>query len=293
VNRIDPPDFIDDDAVIDAVSLNNLLKSYPDLQQHVPAIKAGYAQYKAAAGNALTIQKVVLPKAIEGHLKDLYTSAPTDLTFIGEIREESDPDCCPMCGSFHSGTLDHVMPKGQYASFAIFGRNLVPACRCNTKRSSRTVGLNPGERVLHPYFDDILQERLIAARFEDLGAVPKVTLRLLADMNDPLFPAIRFHIDNVVRKTTILGATRKYWNKMVRQPSVAASELRHDPASRAELKAILEFELSRQDITYGSKNNWRSIFLSGLLDDTVLDWLFAAFGRPGRSADGPLLDGII
>ncbi|RVI51052.1 hypothetical protein CN115_25205 [Sinorhizobium meliloti] len=272
--------------------MNELLKSYPHLQQHVPAIKAGYVQYIAADGNVRTINKVPLPKPIEDYLKDLYGSPPGDIAHIGGIREESDPDCCPMCGSFHSGTLDHVMPKAQYASFAIFGRNLVPACKCNTKRTSSIIGANEGERILHPYFDDILSERLIAAQFEDLGSVPRVTLRLLVEPNSLHYAAVCFHIDNVVRRTSILSHISKSWKKMLRRPSVAAAELRHDPPSLAVLREILAFELSRQDDTHGSKNNWQSVFISGLLEAHVLDWLLAAFRRAGRNPDGPLIANI-
>lgn len=292
MNRLDPPDFFNDDAALDALSLNNLLKSYPHLQQHVPAIKAGYAQYIAANGNVSAINKVALPGPIEGYLKDLYGSPSGDIAHIGEIREESDPDCCPMCGSFHSGTLDHVMPKAQYASFAIFGRNLVPACKCNTKRTSNIIGAGAGERILHPYFDDILRERLIAAHFEDLGPVPRVTLRILLDANSPHYAAVCFHINNVVKRTSILRHMSKSWKKMLRHPSVAAAELRHDPTSPAALREILEFELSRQDNTHGGRNNWQSVFIAGLLEVHVLDWLFAAFGRPGRGPDAPLLANI-
>ena len=45
--------------------------------------------------------------------------------------------------------------------------------------------------------------------------------------------------------------------------------------------------------THGSKNNWRSVFIAGLLENPVLDWLIAAFQRPNYQPDGPLLDGIV
>jgi len=50
--------------------------------------------------------------------------------------------------------------KTDFPAFAIFGRNLVPACKCNSKRSTLLIGPNPGERILHPYYDDVLGERL-------------------------------------------------------------------------------------------------------------------------------------
>jgi hypothetical protein len=293
MNRLDPPDLFDDDAALDALSLNKRLKCYPQLQPHVAAIKAGYQQYVAASGNATTVVNVPLPPAIQRHLKSLYASPPGDLAYIDYLREETDADCCPMCGSFHSGTLDHVLPKTDYPVFAIFSRNLVPACKCNSKRTTLLVGPNPGERILHPYFDDILRERLFVARFDDLGRAPRITLRLLLDAHDPNFAAVRFHIANVVARTSILRHTRSSWTNLLRRPSLTAAELRNAPASRQELRDILSYELGRQDDTHGSRNNWLSVFISGLLDDHVLDWLFAAFQRPGWKVDGPLVDGIV
>jgi len=293
MNRLDPPDIFDDDAALDALSLNKRLKCYPQLQAHVAAIKAGYQQYVAANGNATMVNNVPLPAVIRGHLKALYASPPADIAYIDQIREESDVDCCPMCGSFHSGTLDHLLPKTHYAVFAIFSCNLVPACKCNSKRTALLVGPNPGERILHPYFDDILRERLFVARFDDLGPVPRITLRLLLDAHDPDIAAVRFHMANVVERTSILRHIRSSWTNLLRRPSLTAAELRNAPASRQELLDILSYELDRQDDTHRSKNNWLSVFLSGLLDEHVLDWLFAAFQRPGWQVDGPLVEGIV
>lgn len=294
MNRLNPPAFFDDGVALDALSLNNRLKCYPELQAHVATIKAGYQQYVSANGNATVVKRVPLPVTIEKHLKALYASPPTDISYIDQIRDESDVDCCPMCGSFHSGTLDHVFPKASYAAFAIFGCNLVPACnKCNSKRTMLLVGHNPGERVLHPYFDDILRERLFVARFDDLGQAPRITLRLLLDAHNPNFAAVRFHMANVVERTSILRHIRKSWTNMLRRPSLTATELRNAPASCQALRDILSNELDRQDDTHGSRNNWLSVFISGLLDDHVLSWLFDAFHRPEWRVDGPLVDHIV
>ena len=292
MNRLDPPDYCDDDAALDALKLNKRLKCYPALGPQVPAIKGAYAQYAAASGNAHIVANVALPDPIEAQLKALYASPSKELKHINRIREDSDANCCPMCGSFHSGTLDHLLPKSDYPVFAIFGRNLVPACKCNSKRSDRLTG-GAGERILHPYFDDVLRERLFTAHFEDLGPVPRITLRPLLGTTHPQAAAVLFHIANVVERTSILRHLRANWAKMLRRPSIAAAELCTAPTSRKTLVDIIPFELDRQDVTHASRNNWQSAFLAGLLDDPVLDWLFIAFGRPGREPDGPLIDGIV
>lgn len=293
MNRLDPPDYFDDAAALDAMASNTRLGCYPHLAAQVPAIKAGYLQYVAASGNAHNIANVALPVLIQAQLKGLYASPSKELPHIDRIREESDANCCPMCGSFHSGTLDHLLPKKEYPVFAIFGRNLVPACKCNSKRTNQLTGTNLSERILHPYFDDILRERLFVAHFEDFGLAPRITLRSVLDPAGPDAAAVRFHIRNVVERTSILRYLRTSWNNLLRRPSLAAADLRDAPATRQMLLNILTAELDRQDDTYGSRNNWRSVFLSGLLNDPLLDWLFVAFQRPGREADGPLVEGLV
>ena len=293
MNRLDPPDYFDDAAALDALALNTRLKCYPHLAAQIPAIKGAYVQYVAASGNAHGIANVALPDPIQAQLKSLYASPSKELPHIDRIREESDVNCCPMCGSFHSGTLDHLLPKTEYPVFAIFGRNLVPACLCNSKRTNQLTGANQSQRILHPYFDDILRERLFVAHFDDLGLAPKITLRRVLDPADPHAPAVRFHVTNVVERTSILRHLRTSWTNLLRRPSLAAAELRDAPTSREALEGILTAELDRQDDTYGSRNNWRSVFLAGLLDAPVLDWLFAAFQGPAREADGPLFKGLV
>jgi hypothetical protein len=293
MNRLDPSEDFDDAGALDALGLNTRLKSYPDFATEIPALKAGYIQYAAASGNAHAILKVPLPDAIQAQLKSLYVSPSNELPHINRMRAESDANCCPMCGSFHSGTLDHLLPKTDYPEFAIFGRNLVPACKCNSKRSTLLIGPNPGERILHPYYDDILGERLFVARFDDPGSVPRITLRPLLEPHDPNHKGVRFHMANIVERTSIMRYLKRSWMDMLRRPSLTAAELRNAPAIRQDLEDILALELDRQDDTHGSKNNWRSVFIAGLLDDPVLDWLIAAFQRPNYKPDGPLLDGIV
>ena len=292
MNRLNPPDYCNDDAALDALKQNKRLKCYPTLGPQVPAIKGAYAQYVAARGNAHSVTNVALPESVEKQLRALYKYPSKQLQHINCIREESDANCCPMCGSFHSGTLDHLLPKSDHPVFAIFSRNLVPACKCNSTRTDRLTG-SASERILHPYFDDVLRERLFTARFEELGPVPRITLRPLLDSAHPEAAAVLFHIANVVEQTSILRHLRTNWNNMMRRPSIAASELRNAPSSRQALVDIIAFELDRQDVTHASRNNWQSVFLAGLLDDPVLDWLYSALGRPGRERDGPLIGDIV
>lgn len=289
MNKLPPPDFFDDHAALQALSENARVSSYPHLQPYVDLMRAGYNQYVAAAGNATMVHPVPMPEEIGDYLLGHYKSPNLDLRHIKEIRNRSEVSTCPMCGSLHSGTLDHLLPKKTFPEFAIFGLNLVPACKCNGLRSTSLIGPNPGERILHPYFDDVLLERLVTVRFTELGPVPIPSLRLLLDADDPHLGSVRFHIENVMARTGVLQFMTKTWAKLIRRPGQLTTDLNENPASRDDLEKILQKELKRLDEFHESKNNWLSMFVFGLLDPDVLDWLYAQFSRPGRQEDGPLL----
>lgn len=291
MNRVERPTFFDDDAALIALSQNQLLGSYPQLQGHVAEIRDAYTQYVAVGGDVSAIAGVTLPPAIGKLLKGHYANPPVDLPYIAKLRDDGRIRTCTMCGSLYGYTLDHVMPKGMNPCFAIFGLNLVPACQCNTLRTNQLIGAAPGERVLHPYFDDIMGERLLAARFEELGPVPRVTIQIILDALHPAHAAVLFHMNNVVARTHVTSWIALEWNKLLLKPGNVIRFLRNDPATRAELVAIIEDERGIVDETLGSKNSWHSILLGGLLDDDVVDWLLASFHRPGRVPNGPLVPG--
>ncbi|ODT47763.1 MAG: hypothetical protein BGO80_13715 [Devosia sp. 63-57] len=96
-------------------------------------------------------------------------------------------------------------------------------------------------------------------------------------------------MDNVVSKTGVLQFVMRTWAKLIRRPGQLSTELAQNPSSKGELRMTLEKELFRLDEFHESRNNWLSIFVCGLLDEDVLEWLYAQFSRPGRFRDDPLL----
>ena len=289
MRRVQRPAFFDDHDALVSLSQNRLAGSYPALQDHVAEIADAYTQYVAVDGDLSSIAGCPLPPEIGTLLKGHYANPTVDLPYISRLRDEGRIRTCTMCGSLYGYTLDHVMPKGTHPCFAIFGLNLVPACQCNSLRTNLLFGAAPGERILHPYFDDILGERLISARFEELGPVPRVTVRVILDAAHPMHAGVQFHLANVVARTHVAAWIAVEWNKLLLKPGNLIRFLRNDPATRADLVAIIENERETVDEALGSRNSWHSILLSGLLEDDVVDWLFAAFHRPGRAPNGPLL----
>lgn len=287
MNKVQLPPY-DDSAAFVSLSNNALLGSYPQLQPLVGMVQAGYAQYLAVNGEPTLVLNPPIGAASATFLKKHYATPPADLAHITEMRDSTEHLLCPMCGSMHSGTLDHYLPKNGFPIFAVFSKNLVPACKCNSKRKETLLGTNPGERVLHPYFDDCLGERLVRARFEDLGAVPKVSLVLMVSNAHPSHSAISFHFRSIVQRSAVKKYLADRWSSLFRKPSLVVRAFAENIATQAEVQAQLEAERDSLDDLHKGKNNWNSIFVNGLLDPIVLAWLAARFATPGRVPDSPL-----
>ncbi|MCG5078680.1 hypothetical protein [Paraburkholderia tagetis] len=288
MNRLHPPE-IDDNEALTKLANNKRVRSFPHLLAELAPIIAGYEQYRAVLGDAHQIANVPLSDEVRGYLKGHYSSPPADLSYIRNLRLDAEQRVCPMCGSMHRGTLDHLMPKEAYTAFAVFSLNLVPACKCNTLRGEVIVGPSAGQRILHPYFDECLSERLIAARFDDLGAIPRISIQLLTPLAHPQHRAIEFHVREIVSNTAILKHLSDRWTHLCDRPQRIVRALAEIPQSEQALREILEKERELTDETRGGKNNWDSVFVTGLLDADVLHWLYLQLSRPGRGPDAPLV----
>lgn len=264
----------DDFENLKQIAANKKLKSFPALSGIVAAVSQSYNHYISLRGDALQIPVAqIVDGALAEEMQKHYKSPPAALSFIAQYRNKSDCLCCPMCGSFAVGTLDHIFPKASYPHFSFFSKNLVPACKCNSLRGTKLLGTQPGQRILHPYFDGCLSKRLVIASFEDLGDVPKIGLKICLGEDDPYFPAVHYHIENVVAQTTILRHISRLWSKLLLRPATVLPTMTLPKQSLANLGKGIEVELARLDDYYESKNNWSSVFLAGLLDAQVLSWL--------------------
>jgi hypothetical protein len=76
-----------------------------------------------------------------------------------ELISASPHGRCPLCGQRYVSTLDHHLPKAHYPSLAVAPLNLIPSCgECNKAKLDITP-LHAVDEMLHPYFDDIDQQR--------------------------------------------------------------------------------------------------------------------------------------
>ncbi|QIK81816.1 hypothetical protein G7069_09540 [Lysobacter sp. HDW10] len=82
---------------------------------------------------------------------------------IYELLRKAPGNICPLCNQRVVSTLDHYLPKGRHPSFAVTPINLVPACKdCNVDSSQKRPN-DAGEQTLHPYFDDVDDQKWLVA----------------------------------------------------------------------------------------------------------------------------------
>lgn len=260
-----PEPNIDDATVINDLAQRERLSSHPMLRDSLNVIVNQYEAYGRVRGDVFNLNApVAIEPALADAMRGHYSNAVNGLEFISAIRENSSPDVCPMCGSFGTSQVDHVAPKEEYPEYSFFSRNLVPACECNIKKGVLYRGVGIGERVLHPYYDDVMRERLMMLSFSGAGDSPDIEIQSL-DLH-AANPAVQFHLTNIIKKTKIKIWAIKQWANSQRTPINMFSGLRyrHGDIDFATLRDLILDELNSADDVYETPNNWKSMFMYGL-----------------------------
>ena len=264
-----PHPDIDDSTILTTLANTPGLGSYPLLRQRLRRISGRYRTYVEAQGNAWEIpslRKSVLPDVLKLALQNHYETPPQAIEFLSPMRSEASPDICSMCGAPKSGTLDHVFPKGKFPEFSFFSRNLVPACDCNTKRGERLKGRKREERVLHPYFDVALKRRLIRASLSAGThgySKPVISLQICVRSSNPVYTAIKYHLENVIERTDVVHYLFQYWKRILRNPEDHL-RLPSGAFTKSQFDQAVREELRRLDRRRSTPNNWESMLLAGL-----------------------------
>lgn len=279
---LDHPAY-DDNDILENLSTNKKLGSYPRLRFVLDNILAQYDKYRANGGNPWQVAALGIADPLKSNLINHYDIPPDDLSYLEIMREQLSPDVCPMCGSFYPATLDHVLPKTNYPEFAFFSQNLVPACFCNQKKGVSHIGANQGERVLHPYFDNFMANRLVRVEILEPFAAPSLSLVTCCG-NIPELPAVNYHLQNVIQRTNIINVMTKRWGNLVREPRRILS-LNEGVINEVEVRTSLHRKLTENDAEYSTPNNWNSFFYAGALESQgVIQWLTVHINKPAANA---------
>ncbi|ELV3465482.1 HNH endonuclease [Enterobacter asburiae] len=287
MNKLKKPIFKDYSA-FRLLSANTRLRYHRELNGQDAFMLEAYKEYVKKKGVPDRRIYGVINADVGEALKYYYKSPGKSLSEIDVIRSQYANSLCPMCGSMHRGTLDHVLPKESYPEFSIFTRNLVPACKCNSFKSN-TIANDEGHRMLHPYFDNILSQRLIRAEFSSLGETPVIDVIVVIDARSADYNNVLYHLDNVVIKNDIKGYLSEQWEMFYLYPELIVRGLNKKLVNYNDVFNLLNEELSLLDEKHKGKNNWNSIFIAGLMQPNVIRWILSELHLGSRNSTGRLI----
>lgn len=287
MNKLNKPIFKDYSA-FKIMSANNELIHHSALVGQDAFMLKAYGEYIKNKGFLNVNACGVLSDNTASALRYYYKNPLKCISIIDAIRSDNANSLCPMCGSMHSGTLDHVLPKEIYPEFAIFTKNLVPACKCNVFKST-TIANAAGHRMLHPYFDTVLTQRLIRAEFTELGRIPMVGVKIIISPSSPDYNNVKYHLESVVIKNGIKGYLSQLWESFYLQPEVVVRGLNNSLITCEDVSRLLTKELMLLDKKHKGKNNWNSVFVAGLIHPDVIKWLLYELHLGSRDSDGCLI----
>lgn len=81
-----------------------------------------------------------------------------------EIMSLAPHGRCPLCAKRYVSTLDHYLAKTVYPILSVVPLNLVPSCAECNKSKLATTFTSAVEQTLHPYFDNIENDRWLYAK---------------------------------------------------------------------------------------------------------------------------------
>lgn len=181
---------------------------------------------------------------------------------------------------FTASQLDHYLTKKKYPEYAWLSCNLVPACSCNRLRGEKLFDLNTKARVLHPYYDECLGRPLIDLRFDPGVKPPVFEIHYMIDEADPDYENVKFHVDNIIRKTNFLIHISKRWEKLKARPDTILPKHKDYRDNKDQFHMYLT-ELSEGKSVDEGANSWGTIFLRSISNRIVSDWIFDNFKNFG------------
>lgn len=257
-----PLPTVNDEATWRGLASNRRVAGHGALAAATSDVLGRYATYHNARGDLTTFSAAPWARPLKPRLAALYTNPPVSLDFLSKTRRSGSAAVCPMCGSSHTWSLDHILSKAEYPEFYIYSRNLVPACPCNSLRSENYRGTGPGQRILHPYYDRILTRRLVRARIEP--PFPRPNIRILVCMRKgPLAAAVRFHVENTLARMNVVEYWSELWVGLLRRPR-GILQLSPTRVTPSRVKNAVLFTRDAADAESGTPNNWRSMFYTGV-----------------------------
>lgn len=174
------------------------------------------------------------------------------------IRVAPAYNLCPLCGQRTVASVDHYLPQSLHPVFNLTPANLVPACSDCNKNKLAKLAQCAEQQTLHPYFDDLGNERW-----------------LVADIRETAPPAIAYRVRPVQGWTPVLAQRVQYHFEVMGLAELyaaqAASELADisfglmqvgQTGGGAAVRIHLQGEFTSRHVR--DANSWKTALYEGL-----------------------------
>lgn len=102
---------------------------------------------------------------------------------------------CPLCDVGAVNTLDHHLPKTEYAILSVTPNNLIPSCMWCQRAKKTGYPTSAGEQTIHPYFDDFESAAWLQAEVvESTPAAFRFFIQAPADWDDTNVQRLKSHL---------------------------------------------------------------------------------------------------
>jgi len=170
---------------------------------------------------------------------------------------------CPCCGISVPDELDHYLPKEDYRGLSIYVRNLIPYChKCNNKK--RTVsGLNPEERFINAYFDDLPMDKqffFAKAILNGKNLRFEFQVHKIDGLDDQLVTQMNFQMTRVDLRKRLGRELNNYFSLLSSFVQVA-----YEIGGKLSVQKNLELAAKKQIADFGI-NHWRHAVIAALAE---------------------------
>ncbi len=186
MKRLPLPSFEVKDVVEQCVSGITIVERSQALLAALPNFQAAEAAYKALAPAGQLFQiptsDQVTPLLSGDLMGTIYKShfaraGSPSRSLYEAIRFAPPYGLCPMCGQRIVASVDHYLPQSLHPIFNLTPANLVPACSDCNKGKLAKFAHSAEEQTLHPYFDDLGNERWLVVDVRET-APPSIAYRV-------------------------------------------------------------------------------------------------------------------
>lgn len=192
-------------------------------------------------------------------------TSPTRPIYDQILHAQSSNGRCPSCGQRDVTAVDHYLPKSKYPKLALTPINLVPICDvCNKKKLAKSPA-TAEEQFIHPYFDDLGQERWLHADIQPTSP-PTVTYYIKPPTS---WRAIQALTERVEKQFALLELGDLYAAQVASElPEIAGALIEiGDAAGDEDVRAHLQ--LLFRSFRASDPNSWKTALYEAMANS---DW---------------------